>query len=171
VTSHQWHLASSSLCPTQVVRQKRVVALPFTGSTSSPEDSGACQILTLPHPRVNSTTAAFLTNSSLPMRLLFTSFFLEGLHEVAHLTDLSPFIAGQPRGSTPRRRPPLSWAHHQELGLDLLLSSMHVELQRRWVEHMRHAEELLLFSLDRAPPPNVTTPPLLAVGHLRQEMV
>jgi hypothetical protein len=66
------------------------------------------------------------------VRPLFTSFFLEGLREVAHLTDLSLLIAGQPRGSTPCRRPPLSWACHRELrpGL-LLLSAMHVELQRR----------------------------------------
>jgi hypothetical protein len=47
----------------------------------------------------------------------------------------------------------LSWARHRELRPDLLLlSSTHVELQRRKVELMRHVEELLLFSPDRAPP-------------------
>jgi hypothetical protein len=66
----------------------------------------------------------------------------------------------------------MSWAHHRELRPDLLLlSSMHVEVQWRRVELMRHVEELLLFCPDRVPPPNVIAPPLLAAGRLRQEMV
>jgi hypothetical protein len=98
------------------------------------------------------------------VRLLSTTFFFEGLCGIAHLTDLSPLVSSHPQGSTPRRRPPMSWAHRRELGPDLLLllSSTHVELQRRRVELMRHVEELLLFCPDRVPPPNVIAPPLLA---------
>jgi hypothetical protein len=106
------------------------------------------------------------------MRLLSTFFFLEGLRGIAHLTDLSPLVADQLRGSTPRHHPPLSWAHRRELGPDLLLlSATHVELQRRRVGLMRHVEELLLFFPDRAQPSNVTAPPLLTADRLRQEMV
>jgi hypothetical protein len=171
-TGQWWQLAPSSLRPSQVVRQRRVVGLPFTCSTSFSEDPWARRILTFPHPRVNSAITAFMKNSSSPVRPLSTSFFLKGLRGIAHLTDLSPLVAGQPRGSTPCRRPPLSWAHRQELGPDLLLlSSMHFELQRRQVKLMHHVDELLLFFPNRAPPPNVAVPPLLAVGRLRQEMV
>jgi hypothetical protein len=88
-TIHWWQLAPSSLCPSQAIRQKRVVALRFTGSTSSPEDPWARRILTFPHPRVNSATAAFLTNSSSPVRLLSASFFLKGLCGIAQLPDSS----------------------------------------------------------------------------------
>jgi hypothetical protein len=152
-TGHRWQLTSSSLHPSQVIRRKCTVALPFTGSTSYTEDPWAHRILTFPHPRVNSTATVVPTNSSSLVRLLSTSVFLEGLRKVAHLTDLSLLIASRPRGTTPRHRPPLSWARHRELRPDLLLlSSTHVELQRRKVELMHHVEELLLFSPDRAPP-------------------
>jgi hypothetical protein len=104
-TVHRWQFAPSSLGPSQAVRRKRAVALPFTGSTSSPEGPWAHRILTFPHPRVNSAATAFPTNLSSPVRLLSTSFFIEGLRGIAHLTDLSPLIAGQLRGSTPRRPP------------------------------------------------------------------
>jgi hypothetical protein len=172
VTGQRWQLTPSSLRLSQVVRREHAVALPFIGSTSSLEDPWAHRILTFPHPWVNSVAAAFVTKSSSSVRLLSTSFFLEGLRGIAHLADLSLLVAGQPRGSTPRRRPPLSWTHRQDLGSDLLLlSSTHVELQRRRVELMCHVEELLLFFPDQAPPPNVAAPPLLTADRLRQEMV
>jgi hypothetical protein len=105
-TVHRWQLAPSSLRPSQAVRRKRIVALPFTGSTSSLEDPWARWILTFPHPRVNSAAAAFPSNSSSLVRLLSTSFFLEGLRGIAQL-PASPFWSfGVLLQCVPRRRPP-----------------------------------------------------------------
>jgi hypothetical protein len=94
-----------AFAPSQAVRRKRVVALPFTGSTSSPEDPWARRILTFPHPRVNS--AAGLRNS-LPHPFGHSVFCCSASHAVVHhgyhpVVDSTARVTSTPSPSMPNR--------------------------------------------------------------------